>query len=474
SEGRSESFRRRFLGAHFYNPPRYLYLLELIPTPDTAPEVLAAVRAFGDRRDEERRNAALETRVAERTAELSEANERLREEMVTRESAEAALRQGQKMEAVGQLTGGIAHDFNNMLAVVIGGVEMAKRRLGGNADATRHLDNAMEGANRAAALTKRLLAFARAEPLLPVATDAGNLIADMSELLDRSIGDTIAVRIEAAADGWPVFVDRHQLENALLNLAVNARDAMERGGTMTITTANVTLNEGEIVEADAGDYVRISVGDTGIGMTQAVLDRIFEPFFTTKPTGKGTGLGLSQIFGFVRQSGGTIAVESTPGAGTIVSLYLPRHTAEAVAERPVRLATDDSGSRHERRTVLVIEDDPRVLSATVDALEEIGHHAIPCATATDAPKIVSERPEIGLIVSDVLMPGVTGPELIAAIGRAHPGLPVLFVTGFAGDIGDGLAFGGHEVLRKPFTIAALGDAVDRALDKTPPVPAQAA
>jgi signal transduction histidine kinase/CheY-like chemotaxis protein len=424
----------------------------------------SAWAAWRDRQDEEQRNSELEYAVAERTGELSDANKRLMAEMVEREFAEERLRQAQKMEAVGQLTGGIAHDFNNMLGVVIGGIELARRRIVEPApEVERHLANAMEGANRAAALTKRLLSFARAEPLLPVGLAPDTLIRGMGEMLDRTLGDAIEVIILEGAS-WPVFIDAHQMENALLNLAVNARDAMEYGGKLTISTADVNLVEGEIAEAPAGDYVRIAVNDTGEGMSAKVLERIFDPFFTTKTVGKGTGLGLSQIFGFVRQSGGGIAATSTPGQGTTVSIYLPRHRGNVTAMVD-SVAQSDGRSNHAGVVTLVIEDDPRVLNATVGALRELGHLPLPCASAADVPTLLREHRDIGLIVSDVLMPGVTGPELVAAIHTLHPELPVLFVTGFAGDVEDSQAFGGHEVLRKPFTIGSLGDAVERVLDR---------
>lgn len=274
--------------------------------------------------------------------------------------------------------------------------------------------------------------------------------------------------------GWPVFIDAHQMENALLNLAVNARDAMEgTGGKLTISTADVNLVDGEIAEAPAGDYVRIAVSDTGSGMSAKVLERIFDPFFTTKTVGKGTGLGLSQIFGFVRQSGGGIAATSIPGKGTTVSIYLPRYhgnvpvITDAVAPSEGRL-------NYNGVVTLVIEDDPRVLNATVEALRELGHDPLPCGSPADVPALLRERRDIGLIVSDVLMPGVTGPELVAAIHTLHPDLPVLFVTGFAGDVENTEAFGGHEVLRKPFTINGLGEAVERVLDRANAAQAKAA
>ena len=420
----------------------------------------AAVLAWRQRQLEEVRNADLELAVTERTAEL-------RAEMAYREETEAKLRQAQKMEAIGQLTGGIAHDFNNMLSVVIGGLELAQRRLAtGGAKAGKHLEQAMEGANRAAALTKRLLAFARSEPLLPSAVNPNDLLRGMSDLIERTIGDPITVAFEPGSDIWPIFVDPYQLENAVLNLAVNARDAMPEGGTLSIATANVMLSDGEIEGVNAGAHIRLSVGDTGTGMTRDVLDRAFEPFFTTKPTGKGTGLGLSQIFGFVRQSRGAVTVDSDIGSGTTVSIYLPRSATEPMAETDVPSIVSTL-PRRRGTTVLVVEDDPRVLAATGDALEELGLRTVRCLSPGDAGKRLRENPDIGLIVSDVLMPGMTGPELIASIRTDYPGLPVLFVTGYAGDIDSAAAFGGHMVLRKPFTLASLGKAVGTLLANDP-------
>jgi signal transduction histidine kinase/ActR/RegA family two-component response regulator len=410
----------------------------------------------------------LEDAVAARTAELRRANQALLAEAAEREAAEAQLRQAQKMDAVGQLTGGIAHDFNNMLAVVIGGLELAKRRIGdGSADVARHIENAMEGASRAATLTRRLLAFARAEPLLPEAVSSDTLIGDMTDLLDRTLGERIKVRTRFSSSDWQVWVDKHQLENALLNLAVNARDAMDGEGTLTIGTGTRVVGEGELGDIRAGDYVAISVADTGCGMSKDVLDRVFEPFFTTKPVGKGTGLGLSQIFGFVRQSMGEIVIASQPGVGTTVTLLLPRfHGAQRVApvELPaVRVAVAKS---EDRATILVVEDDPRVLNATVEALAELGHKPIPCPSPEQAESLLKAHPDVRLILSDVVMPGTTGPELIASLRPRHQSLGVLFVTGYAGEIDEAGAFGGHGVLRKPFTINALSSAVQTALART--------
>jgi len=405
------------------------------------------------------RAQVLELAVAERTAELREANLQLLAEAKTREQAEFKLRQLQKMEAVGQLTGGIAHDFNNMLAVVLGGLEMAKRRVQEQAqEANRHIESALEGANRAAALTRRLLSFARAEPLLPGAIGAGQLLREMSDLLDRTLGERIEVHILSEADTGPVWIDAYQLENAILNLAVNARDAMNGEGMLTIRTSNAKLRDGEIGALPAGDYVRIAVTDNGCGMSRETMERVFEPFFTTKPAGQGTGLGLSQISSFARQSGGDVAIESVLGEGTTVSIYLPRHKGEAPAPAPVPKAVVAKPNA-DTGTILVVEDDPRVRAATGTALTELGYPAILCGSGSEAIAHLEERDDIGLVVTDVVMPGMTGPELARTIRARHPNIGLLFVTGYVGEAGEAESFKGSEVLRKPFTLRALADAL---------------
>jgi signal transduction histidine kinase len=427
-----------------------------------------AIAAEGERAASDAEATMQRERAAELQLAVDAATAELRAEAREREQAEAQLRQVQKMEAVGQLTGGIAHDFNNMLAVVLGGLELAKRHLHtGGPDAQQHIENAMEGANRAAALTRRLLAFSRSEPLLPEAVEAGKLIDGMSDLLDRALGDTIEVRTDDAGLRWAVWVDRHQLENALLNLAVNARDAMEGRGTLTIGTGGLTLAENEIGECAAGDYVTISVTDTGCGMTPEIADRVFEPFFTTKPVGKGTGLGLSQIFGFVRQSGGEIGIDTAPRKGTSVTLYLPRYAGGVEAPEPAKPAATPVPSEQPQPVrsldILVVEDDPRVLGATVGALQELGHRVTSCPDPLAAPAVVDGMASLDLVLSDVLMPGQTGPEMIAGLGDRLEGVAVLFVTGFAGEA-DADMFAGRAVLRKPFTMAALARAVEEAVD----------
>ena len=420
--------------------------------------------------NEAERSEVLEQAVRERTQELWEANKALKAEAAEREAAEAQLRQVQKMEAVGQLTGGIAHDFNNMLAVVVGGIDLAQRRLNGpRREVLMHLQNAMEGATRAAALTRRLLSFARSEPLLPERLDSGELIGGMSDLLDRTLGERIRVEVDLAPETWPTYVDPHQLENAIVNLAVNARDAMDAQGMMRIATTNVKLAANEVGDVRAGDYVRISVTDTGCGMTKEVLERAFEPFFTTKPVGKGTGLGLSQIFGFAHQSGGEVGIESKVGKGTTVSIYLPR--TEAAAPIRIRPAPQqaDSEARVPGARILLVEDDPRVRAATVGALEDLDYEPVACSSGAEAIELFKTR-EFDLVISDVIMPEMTGPELIRHLKSTQThDFAVLFVTGYVGE-GESDDLRSHELLRKPFTVGALASSVSAALGRVPNEP----
>jgi len=416
------------------------------------------------RRQTERADT-LERRVAERTRELQESNRKLQAEALERAQAEAQLRQVQKMEAVGQLTGGIAHDFNNMLAVVVGGIELAKRRLGpGDSEIARHIDNAMDGATRAAALTRRLLAFARADPLLPEGVDTGMLIAGMSELLDRTLGERIRIDLSLAQDRWPVWVDPHEFESALVNLAVNARDAMDGTGVLAIATHNVVLGTAEVGQAPPGDYVRIDVRDNGSGMSREVLERVFEPFYTTKPVGKGTGLGLSQVFGFVRQSGGEVTISSSLGEGTTVALYLPRYRGELKPkEEPAAMVPQVEVPASSDGVILVVEDDPRVRAATLAGLTELGYAPMPCSGGAEALNLLARRTDVRLVLSDVVMPGMTGVELAGHIRHLYPDLGVVLVTGFVGERGRADDLAGYDMLRKPFTIAALANTVENAL-----------
>nr|WP_208417506.1 ATP-binding protein [Sphingopyxis panaciterrae] len=401
----------------------------------------------------------LEAAVDARTAELEQANVALRTEMGERAAAEEQLRQAQKMEAVGQLTGGIAHDFNNMLAVVVGGIELSQRWLSDAPDkAQRHLANALDGANRAADLTRRLLTFARSEPARPEITMVDDCIAAFAELIERTIGDRIALTLDLEAADLACRLDRRQFENALLNLAVNARDAMDGHGSLTIRTLR---DEEEDTAALA-----VQVIDSGCGMSPEVLERVFDPFYTTKPAGQGTGLGMSQVFAFCRQSGGEVQITSTEGEGTRVAMLLPvarageAGTAQADADDQVAAPT-----LTDALSILVVEDDQRVLAATVDAVAELGHKPVACGNPLEAEALVegqiAEGGGFDLILSDVLMPELTGPEMVAQLKQRWPGLSVLFVTGYAGDASEVASFGDHDVLRKPFTLSALDQAIRR-------------
>jgi len=408
----------------------------------------------------------LEAAVEHRTEQLRDAHEKLYQEMEERLQAEQSLRQLQKMEALGQLTGGIAHDFNNMLAVVVGGIDVARRQLAKDPKkAAAHLESAIEGANHAAALIERLLAFARAEPLLPDQVNVDQLIDGMRDLIARAIGTGIRIELDLKAGDWSVWADRAQLESALVNMTINARDAMDGRGTLRIVTRQVTLKDREIGHCMAGDHVSLTVIDTGCGMSPQVLDRAFEPFFTTKAVGKGTGLGMSQIFGFVSQCKGAIDIRSVENEGTTMRLVIPRLTDDAG-----RTGTPDDGvpanaegrneaARADSLTVLVVEDDSRVLRSTVAALSALGHIGLACDHPGKAANMIAAHPEIGLILSDVLMPEMSGPEMVETLAEKIGERPVIFVTGFAGDKATAAQIGNRPLLRKPFTVTQLAGAI---------------
>jgi signal transduction histidine kinase len=342
------------------------------------------------------------------------AHQRTLDEVARRERLESQLRQSQKMEAVGQLTGGIAHDFNNMLAVVIGSLNLLKRRLHrGETDNMRFIDGALDGAERAATLTHRLLAFSRQQPLTPQAVDPNKLISGMSEMLRRTLGEHIAVETVLAGGLWRTHADPGQLESAILNLAVNSRDAMPDGGRLTIESANASLDESyaaQHVEVPAGQYVLLAVSDTGAGMPAEVVAKAFEPFFTTKGVGKGTGLGLSQVLGFVKQSGGHVKIYSEPGHGTTIKIYLPRF--KGMAEELLSVASAEQaagGQRHE--VVLVVEDEERMLQLSCDAFRELGYTVLQAAGPMAALRVIDAHPEITLLFTDVVMPEMNGRQL---------------------------------------------------------------
>ena len=407
---------------------------------------------------------ALEARVAERTAELRHALGQLHEEVLERERAEDELRQAQKMEAVGQLTGGIAHDFNNMLQGVVGSLELVRTRLaqGRAADAERFVTAAMGAAQRASALTHRLLAFARRQALDPKPVDVNRLVEDVQELLRRTVGPGIAVRAVLHPELWPTLCDANQLENALLNLAINARDAMPQGGKLAIETSNARLGRADTRVAGEppapGDYVQIAVSDTGTGMSPEVASRVFEPFFTTKPIGQGTGLGLSMLYGFVKQSGGHVRLDTAPGRGTTVRLYLPRHhrTAEAVADE----AADPAAPHGSGGTVLLVEDEPLVRDLAVEALDALGYHVLQAPDGEAALRVLRSAGRVDLLVTDVGLPGMNGRQLADAARERRPGLKVLFITGYAHNVApDGLPGDalepGMALIGKPFALDAL-------------------
>ncbi len=352
-----------------------------------------------------------------------------------REAVEDALRQSQKMEAVGQLTGGIAHDFNNLLAGISGSLELMHMRLGQGrvADVDRYLQVAQGAVQRAAALTHRLLAFSRRQTLAPIATNVNLLIAGMEELIRRTVGPSIDIKVQAAADLWTTLIDPAQLENALLNLCINARDAMPHGGLILIETLNERLDKQSHLGHDlqAGEYVGIRVTDTGCGMSSEVASRAFEPFFTTKPVGQGSGLGLSMIYGFAHQSGGQITIDSTPQQGTTVCLHLPRHAQEA-APAPVAAPVSGAVLAGDGETVLVVDDESSVRLLVTEVLGSLGYVAIEAADSLAGLRILQSDVRIDLLVTDVGLPGgINGRQMADAGRQSRPELPVLFITGYA-------------------------------------------
>ena len=386
-----------------------------------------------------------------------------------RMQAEAQMRQMQKIEALGQLTGGIAHDFNNMLAVVISGLSLIKRRLtAGNTDVMELADATIDGANRAAALTSRLMAFARQQPLAPQAIDANQLIGGMRELIDRAIGETITVEIVSGSDLWPIHADPSQLENALLNLCVNARDAMPGGGKLTIETSNTAIDErlAQQIAMPQGQYICIRISDAGSGMTPDVLARAFDPFFTTKDLDKGTGLGLSQVHGFVKQSSGHIKIYSEPAYGTTVKIYLPRHDYPDAGEQSdtIPAATAPLGTDG-GQVILVVEDDARVREISVAMLREMGHTVIHADGAAAAMRQLEAHPEIVLMFTDVVMPETNGRQLADQALARWPNLKILFTTGFTRDVilKGGLLNENVNLISKPFSLDQLAAKVGSVL-----------
>ena len=392
---------------------------------------------------------------------LAEANDRLRSESAERERVEEALRQSQKMEAVGQLTGGLAHDFNNLLAGISGSLELMQSRMlqGRFIDVERYMVAAQGAAKRAAALTHRLLAFSRRQTLDPKPTNVNRLVSGMQELIQRTVGPLIPIEFIGVSGLWPTLVDPSQLENALLNLCINARDAMPEGGRITVETANKWLDGPAARQQDIpeGQYLSLCVTDTGTGMTPQVIARAFDPFFTTKPLGEGTGLGLSMIYGFARQSGGQVRIYSEVGKGTTVCIYLPRYYGEIQDENgPIAASTllrSDQGE-----TVLIVDDEPTVRMLVTDILEDLGYTAIEAGDSAAGLKILQSDVRIDLLVTDVGLPGgMNGRQMADAARVSRPDLKVLFVTGYAENsvLGNGHLAPGMAVLTKPFAIDTM-------------------
>jgi PAS domain S-box-containing protein len=379
-------------------------------------------------------------------------------DMTRQRKLEQQLRQSQKMEAVGQLTGGIAHDFNNMLQGVTGPLDMLRLRYGPNADPAlmRYIDMALASARRAATLTHRLLAFSRRQPLAPSAVDVNALVHGLEELIKRTIGETIKLAVESDAPGCPTRCDANQLDNAILNLAINARDAMPEGGTLTIRTSLVDVDAHQAAQhgAPPGGFVRIDVSDTGVGMSAGVAGQAFEPFFTTKPIGQGTGLGLSMVYGFAGQSGGFATVDSRIGHGTTVSIHLPAIADVVAATAPQRVApVMEHGAGG---TILVVEDEPAVLAMLGEVFEQAGYTVIIAADGIAAQAMIETEGRIDLLITDVGLPGMNGRQLAEAARRKVPRLPILFMTGYAElATADGFMEPGMEMIAKPFSVEVM-------------------
>jgi signal transduction histidine kinase len=406
----------------------------------------------------------LEDQVSERTVELEQALARLRAETAEREEAEASLRQIQKMEAVGQLTGGIAHDFNNMLTGIMGSLDLMRRRIAMRRfeDLDRYMTAASASAARAAAHTQRLQAFSRRQALAPRPVAINDLISSMSALIEQAIDETIDLNVVLAPDLPSGNIDPHQLENAILNLALNARDAMPGGGALTVQTGVVDLDNTHVAwrpGLSPGRYLMVSVSDSGVGMAPELIEKAFDPFFTTKPLGQGTGLGLSMVYGFARQSGGTVIIHSQVGVGTSVELYLPTTEVRAPVQlEPVSCTPHGDGER-----VLVVEDDPAVRMLVREVLQELRYQPMEFADPLEAVPYLASDARIDLMISDVGLPGMNGREL-AETARAHrPDMPILFITGYAENaaIRAGFLSSNMAMVTKPFSLDELAAKVSQ-------------
>ncbi|WP_339446837.1 PAS domain-containing hybrid sensor histidine kinase/response regulator [Pseudomonas sp. EA_5y_Pfl2_R50] len=418
-------------------------------------------------------NETLEERVSARTEQLAQANQRLQNEMFERERAEDALRHAQKMEAVGQLTGGIAHDFNNMLTGIIGSLDLMQRYIaeGRANEIGRFTEAAVSSANRAAALTHRLLAFSRRQSLDRKTLDVNELIHSLEDLIRRTKGDPIELKLQLAENLWPVSTDVSQLENALLNLVINARDAMPNGGELLIETANVYLDGNDIITLEpvkAGDYLMLAVSDNGTGMTASVRSKAFDPFFTTKPIGQGTGLGLSMIYGFAQQSGGHVSLDSLPDQGTCVRLYLPRLHLQVTQQPPLEPISEPSTAAS-GETVVVVEDDPAVRMLVVNLLNELGYRAFEALDAPAALTLLDSELRVDLLVTDVGLPGMNGRQLAEIARQQRPALKVLFMTGYAQIAAERQGFleEGMDMVAKPFALDLLANKIRTMINQTP-------
>jgi PAS domain S-box-containing protein len=382
-----------------------------------------------------------------------------KEQALAFRESQDALRQSQKMEAVGQLTGGIAHDFNNMLAVIIGGINLIERRQARSEPFKDLIAAVLDGGQRAAALTHRLMAFSRQLPLDPQNVDVAGMVKSMSEILRRTLGEQISLETVLAGGVWKARTDTNQLESAILNLALNARDAMPQGGKLTIETSNAHLDDEYArsnSEVTAGQYVLIAVSDTGTGMPPDVVAKAFDPFFTTKEVGKGTGLGLSQVFGYVKQSRGHIKIYSEVGQGTSVKIYLPRATQQAEAQQPGSgKAVAPGGSMHE--VILVVEDDQRMRQIASAALRELGYSVLHATSGLQALEMLKTYPQIGLLFTDIVMPGMSGRRLAVEAHKLQPSLRILFTTGYTRNaiVHNGVLDSGVNLLSKPYTLDQL-------------------
>jgi PAS domain S-box-containing protein len=438
-------------------------------------EAFTLVQAFGDPMQDERHYELKFSPLRNDTGQITGAyqfvfdvTQRVLDQQRLQQ-AEDQLRQAQKMEAVGQLTGGVAHDFNNMLAVVSGSLELLDRRIGPDEPRSKRLiSSALEASRRAGTLTQRLLAFSRQQPLKPEVLDINKLVSNMSDLFRHSIGTHIQLETVLAGGAWRIHADQNQLENVLLNLAVNARDAMPDGGKLTIETQNAHLDQRYALNEPGilpGQYVLIAVTDTGTGMPEEVISKAFDPFFTTKEVGKGTGLGLSQVYGFVKQSGGHIKIYSELGEGSTIKIYLPRHVGPAQSDENT-VKEYDLPSADRRELVLVVDDEELVRQFSVEAFTDLGYRVLQASSAQAALTILIERPDVDLLFTDIVMPEMNGRQLADLVKEKRPNLPIIYTTGYTRNavVHNGVLDSGVELIAKPFTLEELAIRVRAVLD----------